>query len=118
VLVVDHYEALTLLDDWIRQVPLPSVPDNCRLLLAGRDEPVSAWPAQCGELFEPLPLGNLNHGEAEELLRRAGVAPADAARIDRIARGHPLSLRLSAAALANRPDLELEALPPARSSTS
>ena len=110
VLAVDHYEALTLLDDWIRQVLLPSVPDTCRLLLAGRDEPVSAWPSALGELFEPLPLGNLRRDEAEELLRRAGVAPADATRIDRIARGHPLSLRLSAAALANRPDLDLEAL--------
>jgi hypothetical protein len=110
VLAVDHYEALALLDDWIRQVLLPSLPDTCRLLLAGRDEPVSSWPAALGELFEPLPLGNLRRDDAEELLRRAGVAPADAARIDRIARGHPLSLRLSAAALANRPDLDLESL--------
>jgi len=110
VLAVDHYEALSLLDDWIRQVLLPSLPDTCRLLLAGRDEPVSAWPAELGELFESLSLGNLRRDEAEELLRHAGVAPADAARVDRIARGHPLSLRLSAAALANNPDLDLESL--------
>jgi hypothetical protein len=110
VLAVDHYESLALLDDWIRQVLLPSIPDTSRLLLAGRDEPVSAWPSELGELFESLPLGNLGRDEAEELLRRAGVAPADAARIDRIARGHPLSLRLSAAALANNPDLDLESL--------
>jgi len=110
VLAVDHYEALALLDDWVRQVLLPSLPDSSRLLLAGRDEPVSAWPAELGELFEPLPLGNLRRGDAEELLWRAGVAPADAARIDRIARGHPLSLRLAAAALVNRPDLDLESL--------
>jgi hypothetical protein len=110
VLVVDQYESIELLDDWIRQVFLPSMPGTCRLLLAGRDEPVSAWPAELGDLFEPLPLGNLRRDEAEELLRRAGVAPADATRIDRIARGHPLSLRLSAAALVNRPDLDLESL--------
>jgi hypothetical protein len=110
VLVVDHYGAIALLDDWLRQVLLPSLPDTCRLLLAGRDEPVSAWPAELGGLFESLPLGNLRRDEAEEMLRRAGVAPADAARIDRIARGHPLSLRLSAAALVNRPDLDLESL--------
>jgi hypothetical protein len=110
VLAADHYEALALLDDWIRQVLLPSIPATCRLVLAGRDEPVSAWPAEVGELFEPLPLGNLRRDDAEELLRRAGVAPADAARIDRIARGHPLSLRLSAAALVNNPGLDLESL--------
>jgi hypothetical protein len=110
VLAIDHYEALALLDDWIRQVLLPSLPDTARLLLAGRDEPVSTWPARLGELFAQLPLGNLPRKEAEQLLHRAGVAPADAARINRIARGHPLSLRLSAAALANRPDLDLESL--------
>lgn len=110
VLAVDHYEALALLDDWIRLVLLPSIPDTSRLLLAGRDAPVSAWPAELGELFESLPLDNLRRDEAEEMLRRAGVAPADAARIDRIAHGHPLSLRLSAAALANNPDLDLESL--------
>jgi hypothetical protein len=110
VLVVDHHESLALLDDWLRQVLLPSLPETCRMLLAGRDEPVSAWPGELGELFESLPLGNLPHREAEELLRRAGVAPADAVRIERIARGHPLSLRLSAAALANSPDLDLESL--------
>ena len=110
VLAIDHYEALTLIDDWIRQVLLPSLPDTSRLLLAGRDEPVSAWAGELGELFEPLPLANLRREDAEELLQRAGVAPADAVRIDRIARGHPLSLRLSAAALANRPDLDLESL--------
>src|SRR5262249_61383036 len=64
------------------------------------------WGGRC----EPLPLGNLRRGEAEELLRRAGVAAADATRIDRIARGHPLSLRLAAAALANNPNLDLESL--------
>jgi Transcriptional regulatory protein, C terminal/AAA ATPase domain len=110
VLVVDDYEALGLLDDWIRQVLLPRIPDTVRLLLAGRSEPVSTWPAEVGELFEPLLLGNLRRGEAEQLLRRAGVPAADAARIDRIARGHPLSLRLAAAALANKPDLDLESL--------
>lgn len=110
VLAVDHYEALALLDDWIRQVLLPSLPDSCRFVLAGRDEPVSSWPAELRELFESLPLGNLPRDAADELLRNAGVAPADAARIDRIARGHPLSLRLSAAALASDPGLDLESL--------
>src|SRR5262245_41051483 len=53
VLVVDDYEVLALLDDWIRQVLLPRLPDTVRLLLAGRGEPVSSWPAELGELFEP-----------------------------------------------------------------
>jgi hypothetical protein len=29
VISVDHCESLTLLDDWIRQVLLGSVPDTC-----------------------------------------------------------------------------------------
>ena len=55
-----------------------------------------------------VPLGNLADGEAEEFLTRAGLEPADAHRVNRLARGHPLSLELAAAAVRARPDAELE----------
>ena len=40
----------------------------------------------------------------------AGVGHLDAERIDRFARGHPLSLKLAASALQNRPDVSIEAI--------
>ena len=36
VLCLDHYEVLRLLDTWLRQVLVPSLPDNLSLVLAGR----------------------------------------------------------------------------------
>ena len=42
------------------------------------------------------------------LLERLGVAASDAARLNRIARGHPLALMLASAGVAERPDLGLE----------
>ena len=71
---------------------------------------MTGWPSTLGGLFRSLPLGNLPREDAETLLRRAGVDRADADRINQLARGHPLSLRLAASALAERPDVSLEAV--------
>ena len=110
VLALDTYEVVRLLDPWLRQTFVPTVTDNVRMVLAGREPPMSGWPSALGGLFRSLPLGSLSGDHAEELLRRAGVERADATRINRLARGHPLSLKLAASALAERPDLSLEAV--------
>lgn len=108
LLVLDAYETLRLVDDWVRLSLVPSLGANLRVVLASRDAPVSSWPATFGRLFEALPISNLSQNEAEGLLLEEGISHADAARINRLARGHPLALRLSTAALAARPDLDLE----------
>jgi hypothetical protein len=108
VLLVDTVERLLLLDDWLRRRLVPALPDHVRVVLAGRDAPAAAWTAALGELLSVVALAGLDGGEAEELLRRAGVRAPEAARINRLAHGHPLSLRLAASALAARPGLTLE----------
>ncbi len=110
LLVLDTYESLRSVDDWVRLSFVPALSANVRVLLAGRDAPVSGWAAMFGSLFLALPLSNLSPDAAGELLRREGVAPAEGRRLNRVARGHPLALRLSAAALAARPELDLEAV--------
>lgn len=110
ILIVDTYEVLRLLDPWLRQTFVPALTDRVRVLLAGREAPMTGWPAHLGGLFRGLPLENLPRDEAEAVLARAGLAGDEADRIYRLARGHPLSLRLAASALAERPDLKLEAV--------
>lgn len=110
VLVLDTYELLRLLDPWLRQSFFPALTDNVRLVLSGREPPMTGWPSAFGGLFRGMALDNLHRDEAEELLRRVGVDDADADRIYRLARGHPLSLRLAASALAERPEISLEAV--------
>ena len=107
LLMIDTHEQLRLLDAWLRQSFVPALPQNVRLLLAGRDTP-SAWLRDLGDLLRTIRLGNLDDDASRSLLRRAGVDDAVARRVAQVARGHPLSLQLAAGALAERPGLPAE----------
>jgi Novel STAND NTPase 1 len=107
LLMIDTHEQLRLLDAWLRQAFVPALPQNARLLLAGRDTP-SAWQRDLGDLLRTIRLENLDDDASRSLLRRAGVDDAVARRVARVARGHPLSLQLAAGALAERPGLPAE----------
>src|ERR671936_703795 len=110
VLVLDTYEVLRLLDSWVRLVFAAALHDNTRLVVAGREPPMASWHGAPGwsGLVRSVRLGNLDDGEAGELLTRAGLDAADARRVNRLARGHPLSLELAAAAVRDRPDVEFD----------
>ena len=110
VLVIDHYEVLRLLDTWLRQVFVPALPDTVRVVLAGREPPVAGWlssPDLAGAV-EVLNLGPLEGPDAVELLRREGIGGPAAQAAERVGRGHPLALRLAAAAARERPDVPIE----------
>jgi hypothetical protein len=109
LLALDGYELFRLLDTWLRQCFVPALPDSVRLFFVGREAPVAAWLTTPGwqGLVRTLRLGPLTEAATITLLRTAGV-PADAVeRLRRFAGGHPLALKLAAAALAERPDLTL-----------
>jgi transcriptional regulator/AAA ATPase-like protein len=110
VLVLDTYEVFRLFDSWLQQRFITTLSDNVRVVLSGREPPMTGWASAFGGLFRSLPLGGLPRDDAGTLLRLAGVDGADAERIDRFARGHPLSLKLAASALQNRPDISIEAV--------
>jgi Transcriptional regulatory protein, C terminal/AAA ATPase domain len=110
LVALDNYEAFRLLDTWIRAVLVPALEANARVVLTGRDPPVPAWftsPEWRG-LFQSVTVGPLECAAALDLLVEYGVDDAAGARLNRIARGHPLALRLAASAVARRPDLSLE----------
>jgi hypothetical protein len=106
VVALDHYEVFRLMDTWLRQVLAPALPAGVTLLLAGRGRPVAAWLAREG--FRNVPLGPLEQAAAEWMLERRGVRAAEARRLNRIARGHPLALILACAGVAEHPELALE----------
>ena len=110
VLILDTYELFRILDPWLRQAFVPALTDNVRVVLSGRESPMTGWPSSMGEFFRGVALENLTRADAEALLERAGVDHGDAERIYGIARGHPLSLRLAASALVERPGVRLEAV--------
>jgi len=109
VLTLDTYEVFRLLDAWLRNVFVPLLPDNVRVLLVGREPPAAGWLASPGwrGMCRSAALGPLNEPGAWALLERHGLAPDDCRRLNQIARGHPLALALAAAAVAERPEMDL-----------
>ena len=104
VIVLDTYELFRLMDTWLRQVFIPALPDNVRVILCGREAPVSAWltSREWEGLFRTIPLGPLEDKDALELLSYAGVNGEHAKHVNRLAHGHPLALRLVSSALTER----------------
>lgn len=109
ILALDRYEVLRPLDLWLQQTFVPALSDSVRIVVAGREPPIAGWSIGMGQLSRSLPLGNLPRDDARTLLRQDGVAGDDLDRINRLARGHPLSLRLAASALVAGPALDHEA---------
>ena len=109
IIALDRYEVLRPLDQWLLQTFVPALDDRVRVVFAGREAPMTGWSATMSTLFRSLPLGNLPRDDAESLLRNEGVTGDDVERIHRLARGHPLSLRLAASALLAGPSLDHDA---------
>ncbi len=109
-LLLDSYESLRFLDEWLREDVLPRMGVNLRVFLFSREPPARNWLFssvwQAG--FESLPLQPLSHASAVDLLLKAGYSQAEAQRINRFAHGHPMALQLSLTASPARRGLHLE----------
>ncbi len=103
VLCLDQYEVFRLLDTWLRQVVVPSLPTTVSLLIAGREEPHPAWHGPRAGDFEAMLLGPLGPNASTDLVRSMGVLEEEAPAITRFAGGHPLTLVLGALAAKERP---------------
>ena len=106
VVLVDTYEMFRIADPWLRHELVPSLSAELRFVIAGRDAPMLEWSTERGRVggLEILPLVGLTDEAARAFLSDAKVPREHAEMICRIARGHPLSLRLAAEAdVANMP---------------
>jgi len=98
VLLVDTFELLAPLDDWLRQTFLPQLPAQSLVIIAGRDEPAAVWRADVawGPLTHIERLGNLDADESRMYLTKCGVAAEHHDEAMAFTRGHPLALSLIA----------------------
>jgi DNA-binding winged helix-turn-helix (wHTH) protein len=98
VLLVDTYELLTGLDEWLRQSLLPQLPAQSLVVFAGRHEPAGTWrtDAAWAALTRLEELGNLRPDESRGLLTRCGVPAEHHEEAVAFTRGHPLALSLIA----------------------
>lgn len=96
VLLVDGYDRLAPLDDWVRTALLPRLPASAVSVLAARRPPDPAWRVDHAwrDLLRVVALRNLDPGDSRLLLRRADVDDALHDRLLAVTHGHPLALSL------------------------
>ena len=98
VLLLDTYETLSPLEDWLRSSFLPELPETVLTVLAGRNPPAPSWRADPGwnSLLEVIPLRNLSPDEGREYLQRCGIPVDQHEGAFNFTHGHPLALSLIA----------------------
>ncbi|MEV0719198.1 ATP-binding protein [Asanoa sp. NPDC050611] len=113
VLLVDGYEELRPIDDWVRGQFVPGLAADTVVVLAGREPPAAPWRADAGwrHLVAVHRLDHLDESDSGDLLARAGVAPDVRPHLVRLGHGHPLTIALLAdlAATGTVPDSLAEA---------
>jgi hypothetical protein len=114
VVLLDTYDRLAPLDDWVRTRLLPRLPATALTVAAGRTPPGSAWRADpaWGELLRVVSLRNLSPQESRQYLHACGVDPARHDQLVELAHGHPLGLSLLADVVARGGEAAADPLTP------
>jgi hypothetical protein len=96
VVLVDSYERLAPLDDWLRTRLLPRFAAGAFTVLAGRTPPTAAWRADPGwhDLLRVMTLRNLDPEDSRAYLQAHGIPPVLHERLLELSHGHPLGLSL------------------------
>jgi len=110
VVLIDTYEALVPLDDWLRRVFLPQLPETTLVVLAGRHFPAQDWRSDPGwqALVHLLPLDNLSSKESQTYLGNRQVPSAQHQAVLDFTHGHPLALSLVADLFAQAGNLQFQ----------
>jgi AAA ATPase domain len=114
VVLLDTYERLAPLDDWVRTRLLPRLPATALTVAAGRMPPGSAWRADPAwrELLRVVSLRNLSPEESRQYLHACGVDRARHDELVELAHGHPLGLSLVADVVARGGEAAADPLTP------
>ncbi|MBS1828853.1 MAG: winged helix-turn-helix domain-containing protein [Acidobacteria bacterium] len=97
ILLLDSYESFQLIDSWIRRSFIPELDHSVRIVIASRYPPSASWQLalEWQGLLHLLPVAAMPDADAIEILTRAGISRRDSQRINRLAGGYPLALRLA-----------------------
>jgi hypothetical protein len=96
VLLLDTYEVIASLDDWVRERFLPRLPAGVPVVIASRHPPPPAWVTDPGwhDLLRVVSLRNLRPEDARAYLRVEGLHHSLHDRVLELTHGHPLALSL------------------------
>lgn len=115
VVLIDSYERLASMDDWIRTDLLPRLPASSLVVMAGRHPPGTEWRSDPAwrALLRIISLRNLNPDVSRRFLTLSGVHSSHHDRIIEVSHGHPLALSLLADLSIRGGDVMFAPLPPA-----
>ncbi len=108
VILIDTYEMLTSLDDWVREVFLTELPENTLVVLASQYPPSPVWRTDPGwqTLIRTIPLRNLSPQESRAYLTQCQVPAEQHQAVLDFTHGHPLALSLVMDVLAQRHNVQ------------
>ena len=108
VLLLDTWEILAPLDEWLCQVFIPQLTENTLVVLASRFPPSPVWISDPGwqTIMRVIPLRNLAPSESRSYLQRRNVPERQHRDVLAFTHGHPLALSLVADVFAQRPGFE------------
>ena len=98
VLMIDNYDRLYALHDWLCESLYPELPASTLVVVASRKPPPDLWATDPAwrELVRTVSLGNFSPDETRAYLKLREVPPDQHERITRFSHGHPLALSLLA----------------------
>lgn len=98
VILLDTYERIAGLDQWVRTDLVPRLPATALTVIAGRAAPSAAWRADPAwrDALRVVSLRNLSPAESRSYLAECGVPGDLHDRLLEVSHGHPLGLSLLA----------------------
>ncbi|WP_019499233.1 hypothetical protein [Pseudanabaena sp. PCC 6802] len=110
IILLDTYETLEPLDDWIRETFLPQLTENVLVVIASRHAPAPAWRSDSGwqSLVRVVPLRNLSPEESQAYLTKRDVPELQHQSVLEFTHGHPLALSLVADVFEQGHDIQFQ----------
>lgn len=114
VVLVDAFERLAALEEWVRADLLPELPASTVTVIAGRLPPSPEWRADSAwrDLLRVVSLRNLAPDESRAYLGAVGLDEALIDQVIRATHGHPFALALLSDILMRGAPAALDPLPP------
>ncbi|MGI2908324.1 AAA family ATPase [Tolypothrix sp. VBCCA 56010] len=111
VILIDTYEAIAQLDEWLREGFLPHLSVDTLIVIAGRNPPSSSWCSDPGwqALMHTLSLRNLTPEESQTYLTTRDIPTTQHQAILEFTHGHPLALSLVAEVFAQEKEISFQA---------
>ncbi|GLP95504.1 winged helix-turn-helix domain-containing protein [Paraferrimonas sedimenticola] len=97
ILIIDNYQAMRLLDNWLRDCFLSHLPANVRLLLLSQCRPSSTWTTRSPwqETCQVIELGPLSTDETQSYFAAKGYTQTQVRQLTELTQGLPIAIKLA-----------------------